>query len=234
MLSYYPVGHGQAQAETAAVHETSSHRRANYQWYCRGDYQRSAGERSAPAVGTSDRRICLASCHVDEASRRAVALRSRDASLLRRGVGDAHVEASCLGALDNCDPAHRANHVPCVSALYHVFFQPLPSLLAVALCFIIALGFRFLGRGDRASRAEEIFSAHVSKEQLDRLIGGGQPLEEPATVHEISVLVCDIAKKYELAEEVVPESICAMAEAFIRFARDLSSERRRLHAGSGW
>ena len=124
--------------------------------------------------------------------------------------------------------------IPCVCALNHVFFQPLPSLLAAALSFGLALGFRILGRGDRARRAEEIFSAHVSKEQLDRLIGGGQPLEEPATVHETSVLTCDLAQKYERVEDSSPKALSAMVDEFVRFARDiLLKEGAYVHTADG-
>lgn len=124
--------------------------------------------------------------------------------------------------------------IPCVCALNHVFFQPLPSLLAAALSFGLALGFRILGRGDRARRAEEIFSAHVSKEQLDRLIGGGQPLEEPAAVHETSVLTCDLAQKYERVEDSSPKALSAMVDEFVRFARDiLLKEGAYVHTADG-
>ncbi|MEP6686098.1 MAG: hypothetical protein ABJB22_04910, partial [Verrucomicrobiota bacterium] len=124
--------------------------------------------------------------------------------------------------------------LPLVCALYHVFFQPLPSLLAAALSFGSALGFRIVGRGSRARRAEEIFSAHVSREQLDRLIGGEQALEAPATVHEVSVLMCDLAQKYERLEDMSPETTSAMVDQFVRFATGvLLKEGAYLEAADG-
>jgi adenylate cyclase len=124
--------------------------------------------------------------------------------------------------------------VPWVCAVYHVFFQPLPALLAAALSFALALGYRVLGRGSRARRAEEIFSAHVSQEQLDRLIGGGQALEAPAAVHEASVVLCDLAQKYERVEDSSPEALSGMVDQFVRFATDLLlKEGAYLHRADG-
>jgi len=121
-----------------------------------------------------------------------------------------------------------------VCALYHAFFQPLPSLLAVAFSFGLALGFRIVEGGSRAHRAEEIFSTHLSKEQLNRLIAGNQAIEAPATVHEVSVVVCDLAQKYERVEDSSPEALSGMVDQFVRLATDLFlKEGAYLHSADG-
>ena len=66
-----------------------------------------------------------------------------------------------------------------------------------------------------------MFSAHVSPQQLERVIGGKFPLESRATSHEATVVVCDIANKHELAEDTPPEALASMLDGFVRFATDV-------------
>ncbi len=108
-----------------------------------------------------------------------------------------------------------------VCALYHVFFQPLPSILVIALTPVFGYGYYLVARGSRARLAAEMFSAHLSPQQLDRLVGGDFALASPATAHEATVVVCDIANKHELAEDCAPETIARMLDRFVRFARDV-------------
>jgi adenylate cyclase len=65
-----------------------------------------------------------------------------------------------------------------------------------------------------------MFSAHLSPEQLDRLVRGKFSLGREATNHEATVVLCDIANKHELAEDLPPETVAAMLDRFVRFATD--------------
>ena len=124
--------------------------------------------------------------------------------------------------------------VTLVCALYQVFFQPLPSIFAATGSFALAYCYHFLTRGSRARVATEMFSAHVSPQQLERVIGGKFPLESRATSHEATVVVCDIANKHDLAEDSPPETLAAMLDGFVRFATDIFFERGRLYSISRW
>jgi adenylate cyclase len=108
-----------------------------------------------------------------------------------------------------------------VCALYHIFFQPLPSLFAALGSFILACCYHLLTRGSRARVAAEIFSERVSPRQLEKVISADFPLESRATSHEATVVVCDIANKHELAEDSPPEELAGILDGFVRFATDL-------------
>lgn len=121
-----------------------------------------------------------------------------------------------------------------VCTLYHIFFQPLPSILAVLLSFTLAHSVRIMGGGNRARRAAEMFAAHLSREQLERVVSGELTFEAQTTVHEASVLMCDLAQKYERAEDSSPEALARMVDQFVRFATDtLLKEGAYLHAADG-
>jgi adenylate cyclase len=108
-----------------------------------------------------------------------------------------------------------------VCALYRLFFQPLPSVLAVIGSFLLGGAYHLLTRGSRARLASDMFSAHVSPQQLERVIAADFPLESRATSHEATVIVCDIANKHELAEDAPPDAIASMLDQFVRFASDI-------------
>ena len=111
--------------------------------------------------------------------------------------------------------------VTLVCALYQVFFQPLPSIIAATASFVLAYCYHLLARGGRARVTTEMFSAHVSPQQLERVIASKYPVESRATSHEATVVVCDIANKHELAEDAPPEALASMLDGFVRFATDL-------------
>ncbi len=124
--------------------------------------------------------------------------------------------------------------IPWVCGIYHVFFQPLPSILAVVLSFGLALGWRILNRGSLTRRAEGMFSARLSREQLDRLAGSEFALEAPVTVHQTSVVMCDLAQKYERSEDSSPEALARMVDQFVRLATEFFlKEGAYLHSANG-
>ncbi len=106
-----------------------------------------------------------------------------------------------------------------VCALYHIFFQPLPLILAVILAFVAAERAVALATHGRASQAHAFFTGRLSNEQIQRIIEGETPLDGQAKTYEVTVVVCDIANKYDLAEESEPT---AFAEAIgqIYWSRD--------------
>lgn len=107
-----------------------------------------------------------------------------------------------------------------VCALYHVFFQPLPSMLAVALSLALAYAYHFVTRGSRARLATEMFSAHLSRKQLDQVIRSKFGFKTAGSSHETTVVICDIANKHDLADDLPPETVATMLDRFVHFATE--------------
>jgi adenylate cyclase len=111
-----------------------------------------------------------------------------------------------------------------VCSLYRIAFQPLPALAVVALAFLTSERWAVLARRSRSMLARTFFGDRLSKDQLHRMIEGEIPLETEAKAHEVTVVVCDIANKYDLAEEADPADFAQTTEGFIRRTTDLFLE----------
>jgi adenylate cyclase len=111
-----------------------------------------------------------------------------------------------------------------ICSLYHVFFQPLPSILAVVLAFIVADGFFALATRGRSHLAKSFFAERLSKQQVRRLITGEIPIDTQPRSYEATVVVCDIANKYDLAEESDPAAFTDVTQKFIHRATELFLE----------
>lgn len=107
-----------------------------------------------------------------------------------------------------------------ICSLYKVFFQPLPSMFATALAFIIADRYTAIAQRGRAVTARAFFSERLSSDQLQRVINGDIPFDAEAKTYETTVVVCDVANKYDLADECEPPVFGKITEEFIRRASD--------------
>src|SRR5256885_9457993 len=108
-----------------------------------------------------------------------------------------------------------------ICSLYRVFFQPLPSMFAVAIAFIVADRYTAITQRGRAVTARAFFSDRLSKEQVQRMIAGDIPFDPEAKTYETTVVVCDVANKYDLAEDCEPPVFGRITEEFIRRATDV-------------
>lgn len=121
-----------------------------------------------------------------------------------------------------------------VCSLYHTFFQPLPSIAAVALAFVVAQGWLFLSTRSRSHVAAAYFTGHLSSKQMHRLVSGDIALDVNPATHEVTVVVCDIANKYDLADECDPAEYARTTEEFIRRTTNLFLEADGyIHAADG-
>ncbi len=121
-----------------------------------------------------------------------------------------------------------------VCSLYHTFFQPLPSMLAVVLAFLAAHGWAFASTRTRSHLATTFFAGRLSKKQMRRMVEGEIPVDIGARVCEVTVVVCDIANKYDLAEESDPAEFAQTTATFIRRTTDLLLEADGyIHAADG-
>src|SRR5437763_1937114 len=105
-----------------------------------------------------------------------------------------------------------------ILALYKVFFQPIPSMLAVAIGYIVADRYTAIAQRGRAVTARALFSDRLSTEQMQRVIAGDIPFDPEAKTYETTVVVCDVANKYDLAEDCEPPVFGKITEEFIRRA----------------
>lgn len=103
-----------------------------------------------------------------------------------------------------------------VCGLYHVFFQPIPALLALGLGFVAAYGYAKFG--GKISFRREMFAGRVSEKVVEVLPAGDFAAD--AKTYEVTAVVCDIANKHDLAEERSPAEYASIIEKFIRDMSD--------------
>jgi adenylate cyclase len=108
-----------------------------------------------------------------------------------------------------------------ICGLYSVFFQPFPSMLAVALAFIAADRYTAIAQRGRAVTARTFFSDRLSREQIQRVISGDIDFDPEAKTYETTVVVCDVANKYDLADDCEPPEFGKITEDFINRATDV-------------
>ena len=121
-----------------------------------------------------------------------------------------------------------------VCSLYHVFFAPLPAIIAVALSYGAALAyFAFAGR-KRAGIPLSLFNGKLSRSEIGRLRSGEIDFDGTARVFDTSVVVCDLANKYDLADNDDPSVVTKASEKFTgRAAELLRDAGAYLHAADG-
>ena len=103
-----------------------------------------------------------------------------------------------------------------VCSLYHVFFQPAPTVLAIVFAFAAAEGWSAFLRRNRSHLIRALFADRVSKEQFRRLSDGGISFEAQPKTYEVSVVVCDLGNKVAFAEGTEPAAFTEATATFIR------------------
>ncbi len=121
-----------------------------------------------------------------------------------------------------------------VCSLYHVFFQPAPSVLALVVAFAVAEGWSAFLRRNRSHLIRTLFADRVSREQFRRLSDGRISFDAQPKTYEVSVVVCDIGNKVAVAEGIEPAAFTAATAKFIRdTAARLIQEGAYLQAADG-
>lgn len=111
-----------------------------------------------------------------------------------------------------------------VFGLYGLTFQPLPAIIAVALAFVVTDRWMAFAQRSRTQLARTYFADRLSSKQIRRLVEGDIQLDVQPKTHEVTVVVCDIANKYDMAEESEPGLFAEATEKFIRRTSDLLLE----------
>jgi adenylate cyclase len=121
-----------------------------------------------------------------------------------------------------------------VLSLYHIFFAPAPCILAAALGYGGALLYLAIAGRKRAGIPLSLFSGKLSRTQIARLRSGEVEFDGSARAFETSVVVCDLANKYDLADSDEPGVVAKASEKFTARAAELLRDAGAyLHAADG-
>ena len=119
-------------------------------------------------------------------------------------------------------------------SLYHIFFAPLHCVLAVVLSYSGALIYLAIAGRKRAGIPLSLFNGKLSPAQISRLRSGEVEFDGGARAFETSVVVCDLANKYDLADTDEPGVVAKASEKFTARAAELLREAGAyLHAADG-
>src|SRR5438067_5491205 len=121
-----------------------------------------------------------------------------------------------------------------VCSLYRIFFQPIPSVLALVFALAIAEGWSAFLRRDRAHLVRTFFADRLSKKEFRGLSDGTTPFDAEPKAYDVSVVVCDLGNKLAFAEDSEPAAFAEATSKFIReTAAHLTKEGAYLHAADG-
>jgi class 3 adenylate cyclase len=121
-----------------------------------------------------------------------------------------------------------------VCSLYRVFFQPLPSVFAVALTLIATEGWAAFLRRDRSHLVRTFFANRLSKKEFSRVREGTISFDVDPKAYEVSVVTCDVADKYGFAQNSGPAAFARSVGEFMRDTADrLLQAGAYLHAVDG-
>lgn len=121
-----------------------------------------------------------------------------------------------------------------VCSLYRIFFQPIPSVLALVFALAIAEGWSAFLRRDRAHLVRTFFADRLSKKEFRGLSDGTTPFDAKPKAYDVSVVVCDLGNKLAFAEDSEPAAFAEATSKFIReTAAQLTKEGAYLHAADG-
>jgi class 3 adenylate cyclase len=107
-----------------------------------------------------------------------------------------------------------------VCSLHQVFFQPLPSIFAVVLAWIGAEGWAVFLRQDRSHLVRTFFASRLSKKEFRRVREGAISFDAQPKAYEVSVVACDMADKYGLAQDAEFSVFAGAMEKCIRETTD--------------
>jgi class 3 adenylate cyclase len=121
-----------------------------------------------------------------------------------------------------------------VCSLYQVFFQPVPSIFALALALVATEGWTAFLRRNRSHVVRSLFANRLSKNEFRRVSNGTVPFDAQPKSYEPSVVVCDIANRYGFTNDSEPGVFAETMAKFIRqTAESLIDRGAYLQAADG-
>lgn len=107
-----------------------------------------------------------------------------------------------------------------VLALLNVFFNPLPSIAAILLSFLMGMAYGRGASGARKRIIERLFSQRVSRGAFSRLFNSNIPADFPGEKVEGTIIVCEIQNQAELIELLSPMDYASMVNLYLQTASD--------------
>jgi adenylate cyclase len=121
-----------------------------------------------------------------------------------------------------------------VCSLYRIFFQPIPSVLALVFGLAAAEGWSAFLRRNRAHQVRTLFANRLSTSEFRSLKDGTTAFDLEPKAYEVTVVVCDLADKFGFAQRSEPVAFAESAAKFIReAAARLAEKGAYLHAADG-
>jgi len=121
-----------------------------------------------------------------------------------------------------------------VCSLYRIFFQPIPSLLALVFAFAASEGWWAFLRRNRSHLVRTFFADRLSKPEFRRVSDDITAFDAEPKAYEVSVVVCDVGNKLTFARDFEPAAFAEATAKFIReTAEHLTNEGAYLHAADG-
>jgi class 3 adenylate cyclase len=121
-----------------------------------------------------------------------------------------------------------------VCSLYRIFFQPIPSVLALVFAFVLAEAWSGFLRRDRSHLVRTFFADRLSRKEFRRISDGTAPFDPRPKPYQVTVVVCDIASKLAFAKD---SELAAFAETTAKFIRETTAhiieQGAYLHAADG-
>src|SRR6058998_125945 len=121
-----------------------------------------------------------------------------------------------------------------VCSLYQIFFQPIPSILALVFALAIAEGWSAFLRRGRSHLVRTFFADRLSNKEYRGLSDGTTPFDTEPKVYDVSVVICDLGNKLAFAKDSKAAAFAEATSKFIRqSAEHLTKEGAYLHAADG-
>ena len=121
-----------------------------------------------------------------------------------------------------------------VCSLYRIFFQPIPSVLALVFASAIAEGWSAFLRRERSHLLRTFFADRLANKEFSGVSDGTTPFDAEPKAYDVSVVVCNLGNKFAFSEG---SKAAAFAEATSKFIREtaayLTKEGAYLHAADG-
>jgi adenylate cyclase len=121
-----------------------------------------------------------------------------------------------------------------VCSLYRIFFQPIPSVLALVFALAIAEGWSAFLLRDRSHLMRTFFADRLSNKEFRGLSDGTTPFDAEPKAYDLSVVVCDLGNKVAFVKDSEAAAFAEATSKFIRkTAAHLTKEGAYLHAADG-
>jgi adenylate cyclase len=121
-----------------------------------------------------------------------------------------------------------------VCSLYRIFFQPIPSLLALVFAFAAAEVWAAFLKRNHSFQTRTFFADRLSRKQFHQIKSGTNAFDPAPQTYNVTAVVCDVADKIAFARDSEPGVFAERTARLIREATEhLVKEGAYLQAADG-